>query len=213
MISDGESWSGEVEKSLQNALDAKVPVFVVGVGTLAGGRMPAWVPKTKDEEADPETPLFSRLDRAGLQKIAAVGGGQYFELDRDGDRHIANAIIDAAKRRAPVTGRHRAVRRSLLAVPGHRRRLHDRRTALSARTLRALDPADRRHPRAPRALHRDRVGCRRCHERSNATTALVRRSAFSVLRSSFDVRVRRSAFDVRRAASPEPPAPASRPAC
>jgi Ca-activated chloride channel family protein len=104
MISDGESWSGEVEKSLQNALDAKVPVFVVGVGTLAGGRMPAWVGKTPEEEADPETPLLSRLDRTGLQKIAAVGGGQYFELDRDGDRHIANAIIDAAKRRAPVLG-------------------------------------------------------------------------------------------------------------
>ena len=46
----------------------------------------------------------SRLDRAGLQKIAAVGGGQYFELDRDGDRHIANTIIDAAKRRAPSIG-------------------------------------------------------------------------------------------------------------
>jgi Ca-activated chloride channel family protein len=104
MISDGESWSGEVEKSLQNALDAKVPVFVVGVGTLAGGKMPVWVPKTKDEAPDPETPLFSRLDRTGLQKIAAVGGGQYFELDRDGDRHIANAIIDAAKRRAPSLG-------------------------------------------------------------------------------------------------------------
>jgi hypothetical protein len=81
-----------------------VPVFVVGVGTLAGGRMPLWVPKTKDEEVDPETPLFSRLDRTGLQRIAAVGGGQYFELDRDGDRHIANALIDAAKRRAPSLG-------------------------------------------------------------------------------------------------------------
>lgn len=104
MISDGESWSGEVEKSLQNAVDSNVPLFVVGVGTLAGGRMPKWVPKTPDEEADPETPLISRLDREGLQKIASVGGGQYFELDRDGDRHIANAIIDAAKRRAPAIG-------------------------------------------------------------------------------------------------------------
>jgi Ca-activated chloride channel family protein len=104
MISDGEAWSGEVEKSLQKALDAKVPVFVVGVGTLAGGRMPKWVAKTAEEEADPETPLFSRLDRAGLQKIAGVGGGRYFELERDGDRHVANAIIDAAKRHAPSLG-------------------------------------------------------------------------------------------------------------
>lgn len=104
MVSDGEAWSGEVEKSIQNALDAGVPLFVVGVGTLSGGAMPKWVPKNPDEEADPETPLSSRLDRDGLQKIAAAGGGQYFELDRDGDRHIANAIIDAAKRRAPAIG-------------------------------------------------------------------------------------------------------------
>ncbi|MGE3512947.1 MAG: VWA domain-containing protein [Vicinamibacterales bacterium] len=104
MISDGEAWSGEVEKSLQNAIDANIPLFVVGAGTLAGGLMPKWVPKTPDEEPDPETPLISRLDRQGLQKIASAGGGQYFELDRDGDRRIANALIDAAKRRAPSIG-------------------------------------------------------------------------------------------------------------
>jgi Ca-activated chloride channel family protein len=104
LITDGEAWSGEVEKSLQNAVDAKVPVYVVGVGTLAGGRMPAWTPKTADEPIDPDIPLISRLDRQGLQKIASVGGGQYFELDRDGDRHIANSIIEAAKRRAPSIG-------------------------------------------------------------------------------------------------------------
>jgi hypothetical protein len=33
--------------------------------------------------------------------IAYEGGGQYFELDRDGDRQIANAIIDTGKRIAP----------------------------------------------------------------------------------------------------------------
>jgi Ca-activated chloride channel family protein len=104
MLSDGEAWSGEVEKSLQKARDAGAPVFVVGVGTLAGGKMPAWVPKAGDAEVDPDTPLFSRLDREGLQRIAANGGGQYFELDRDGDRHVANTVIDVAKRRAPAIG-------------------------------------------------------------------------------------------------------------
>jgi hypothetical protein len=49
-------------------------------------------------------PTTSRLDRASLQKIASAGGGQYFELDRDGDRHIANTIIDTAKRMAPSLG-------------------------------------------------------------------------------------------------------------
>ena len=32
--------------------------------------------------------------------IATAGGGRYFELDRESDRDIANAIIDATRRRA-----------------------------------------------------------------------------------------------------------------
>ena len=54
-----------------------------------------------DGTKDP-SPGQSRLDRASLQRIAAAGGGQYFELDRDPDRDIANAIIDAGRRQAPV---------------------------------------------------------------------------------------------------------------
>ena len=104
MVSDGEAWSGEVEASLERAVDARVPLYVVGVGTLAGGRMPPFFGPDGKEERDPETPLISRLDRSALQKIAANGGGQYFELDRDGDRNIANAIIDAGKRLAPSIG-------------------------------------------------------------------------------------------------------------
>ena len=44
---------------------------------------------------------ISRLNRASLQRIADSGGGQYFELDRDADRDIANAIVDAGRRLAP----------------------------------------------------------------------------------------------------------------
>jgi Ca-activated chloride channel family protein len=104
MISDGESWSGEVQKSLKKAADAGVPLYVVGVGTLGGGKMPEFKDENGQVVVDPETPITSRLDRASLQRIAAAGGGQYFELDRDGDRHIANAIIDAAKKNAPSLG-------------------------------------------------------------------------------------------------------------
>jgi Ca-activated chloride channel family protein len=101
VLSDGELWSGEVQKRLEDARSRNVPVFVVGVGTLGGGRMPAFLGPDGEEIRDPEVPLNSRLDRASLQQIAYEGGGQYFELDRDGDRHIANAIIDAGKRLAP----------------------------------------------------------------------------------------------------------------
>ena len=102
MVSDGESWSGEVEKSLKKAAQRNIPLFVVGVGTLGGGAMPIFKDKNGKVVVDPEVPLISRLDRPSLQRIAAAGGGQYFELERDGDRRIANAIIDTGKRLSPV---------------------------------------------------------------------------------------------------------------
>jgi hypothetical protein len=101
VISDGELWSGEVQKTLDEAVARDIPVFVVGVGTLGGGKMPPYLGPDGKEIKDPEVPLYSRLDRPSLQKIASEGHGQYFELDRDSDRHIANAIIDAGKRLAP----------------------------------------------------------------------------------------------------------------
>lgn len=95
MLSDGESWSGEVARSLARAADARVPLYVIGVGTLAGGMLPI----VKDDETGEEgSPGRSRLDRASLQRIAAAGGGQYFELDRDPDGQVANRIIDAGRR-------------------------------------------------------------------------------------------------------------------
>jgi hypothetical protein len=102
VLSDGELWSGEVKKTLDEAVARNIPVFVVGVGTLGGGKMPAYSGPDGQEIKDPEVPLYSRLDRSSLQKVAAEGHGQYFELDRDGDRYIANAIIDAGKRLAPA---------------------------------------------------------------------------------------------------------------
>jgi hypothetical protein len=99
MLSDGESWSGEVARAIDRAVREHVPLNVIGVGTLAGGDLPA---TTVDGVHQP-SPGKSRLDRASLQRIAAAGGGQYFELDRDPDRDIANRIIDAGRRQAPTT--------------------------------------------------------------------------------------------------------------
>jgi hypothetical protein len=49
------------------------------------------------------SPGISRLERSALQRIAAAGAGQYFELDRDGDRHVANTIVADGRRLAPAT--------------------------------------------------------------------------------------------------------------
>jgi len=101
VLSDGELWSGEVQKALEESVARNIPLFVVGVGTLGGGKMPPYYGPDGEEVHDPEVPSYSRLDRKALQEIAFTGAGQYFELDRDGDRKIANSIIDAGKRLAP----------------------------------------------------------------------------------------------------------------
>jgi hypothetical protein len=108
LLTDGQAWSGEVAKSLRLAARRQIPIFAVGVGSLAGGLLPN-VPQPTSEgrgaaPEEPEPPLRSALDRASLQRIAESTGGQYFELDRESDRRIANAIIDAGKRLAPTVG-------------------------------------------------------------------------------------------------------------
>ncbi len=98
LVSDGQAWSGEVEQSLALARKEKIPVHVVGVGTTAGGVIP------EPQRAANDEPVASRLDRNSLAVIATAGGGRYFELDRETDRDIANAIIAATRRQAAQTG-------------------------------------------------------------------------------------------------------------
>ena len=103
LVSDGQAWSGEVAKSLKLARAKDFPVFVVGVGTTSGGLIPE-APTRSGGALVETTPIRSTLDRLSLTQIAAAGGGEYLELDRDGDRDIANRIIDAARKRAGSRG-------------------------------------------------------------------------------------------------------------
>ena len=103
LISDGQAWSGAVARSLGLAASRHIPVSVVGVGTTAGGYIPATAP------TDPNAPaaasaIRASLDRGSLAAIAAAGSGEYFELDRESDREIATRIIDATRRRAGSRG-------------------------------------------------------------------------------------------------------------
>jgi Ca-activated chloride channel family protein len=94
LISDGQAWSGEVAKSMAMAQERGIPLFVIGVGTTVGGVIP-------EPNRDPSRAAVSSvLDRSSLATIATAGGGRYFELERESDRDIANAIIDATRRRA-----------------------------------------------------------------------------------------------------------------
>ena len=98
LLSDGQAWSGEVERSLARARARSIPVYTIGVGTSGGGFIPE-PPHNPAAGLEPP-PVYSILDRASLSAIATAGGGQYFELDRETDREIANEIIEATRRRA-----------------------------------------------------------------------------------------------------------------
>ena len=110
LVSDGQAWSGEVKESLAEAKQRGIPMYVVGVGTTAGGLIPE--PPRRDVTAatgpgapsPPLPPVHSALDRSSLNVIATAGGGYYFELDREPDRAIASTIINAARQRAGTRG-------------------------------------------------------------------------------------------------------------
>jgi Ca-activated chloride channel homolog len=61
LISDGETWSGEVARAIDQLREAGVPLFVVGVGTLAGGRMP---PMPFPDDGDPPPTMSRSISRS-----------------------------------------------------------------------------------------------------------------------------------------------------
>ena len=97
VVSDGQSWTGDVARALQTAKDRKVPVFVVGVGTNVGGMIPE--PAAADGTRPPPQ-IHSALDRKSLLQIAVAGGGEYFEIGEQSDRTIAFRIVDRLRSRA-----------------------------------------------------------------------------------------------------------------
>ncbi len=97
LLSDGQAWSGDVERAIEAARRENIPVFVVGVGTSNGGFIPE--PPAEDPTKQPP-PVYSRLDRESLARIAGAGGGRYMELDRERDVDIAVSVIDAVRKMA-----------------------------------------------------------------------------------------------------------------
>jgi hypothetical protein len=105
LISDGQAWNGEVDTAMAAARAHDIPLYAVGVGTIGGGDIPD-PPDEPDGSALTERPdpIHSVLDRTSLMALAANGRGAYFDLGADSDRHTANAIIDAVRRRAGPQG-------------------------------------------------------------------------------------------------------------
>jgi hypothetical protein len=97
VITDGQAWSGDVAISVLAARQRKIPVNVVGVGSIGGGMIPE---APRADGTTPPATIHAVLDRASLQQIAGAGGGEYFEIGHEPDRDVAFRIIDSVKRRA-----------------------------------------------------------------------------------------------------------------
>ncbi len=97
VISDGQAWSGEVERALRLVRERSIRVYVVGVGTTGGGFIPE-PPRGRYDE--PEPPIHAVLDRRSLRAIADTGGGAYFEIGSEPDEVIALRIVRDAQQSA-----------------------------------------------------------------------------------------------------------------
>jgi Ca-activated chloride channel homolog len=99
VISDGQVWSGNVQRSIAAAAQRGISVDVIGVGTSNGGMIP--LPRDdKGVVLAGFEPIRSIIDRTSLREIARAGNGEYFEIGTAADEQIAARIIQNAARRS-----------------------------------------------------------------------------------------------------------------
>lgn len=93
VVSDGENHGDEVEKRAEAAFDDGMVIYPVGVGSVDGGTIPIienGIPGFKRDENG--AIVRTRLDEAGMIKMAAAGGGRYFSAS------LGDASVQAIKR-------------------------------------------------------------------------------------------------------------------
>jgi Ca-activated chloride channel family protein len=81
LISDGEDLSGEIDEGLDALKEAGVRVYAVGIGSETGEPIPLLDKKGEVVGYKKDTAgntVLTRLDRAGLIRIAESMGGQFF---------------------------------------------------------------------------------------------------------------------------------------
>jgi Ca-activated chloride channel homolog len=99
IVSDGQVWSGDVQRALALAVQHNIMVDVIGVGTSTGGMIP--LPHGENGKVLAGfLPIRSSLDRISLMTMAREGNGEYFELGAGSDEQIAARIIQSAARRS-----------------------------------------------------------------------------------------------------------------
>lgn len=80
VITDGENHEGGAEEAARRASELGIKVYVMGIGTAKGGRIP--VGKSGEFLRDREGNIVvTKLNEAMAQSIAAAGNGTYIRVD------------------------------------------------------------------------------------------------------------------------------------
>jgi Ca-activated chloride channel family protein len=83
LLTDGEDLEGRAAAQAEEALKRKIRVFVVGVGTEAGGKIPVAEPDGRSAFLrDPEgNEVVSKLERESLVALARLTGGEFLSAE------------------------------------------------------------------------------------------------------------------------------------
>ncbi len=110
IVSDGESTAGSVAAAVKRAKRAKMTVYAIGVGGAAGAPIPRYdrngrMIGYKRDRAGQR--VLTRLDPAGLKRLAGATGGIYLESTLAGDEvgQIATAVATLEQTEAEAAER------------------------------------------------------------------------------------------------------------
>lgn len=85
IITDGESFDGDLKKSLELAKESQTKIFCIGIGTEKGEPIPIYEngqfkEYLKDEKGKT---VVTKLDSSTLEQIALVSGGRYYNMNQN----------------------------------------------------------------------------------------------------------------------------------
>ncbi|MBL7850342.1 MAG: VWA domain-containing protein [Cyclobacteriaceae bacterium] len=82
LISDGEDFGDETEDIAKEIADKDIKLFTLGIGTERGSQIYAGRSLKTDKSGNP---VISKLNPASLKQVASLTGGQYFEINDNGN--------------------------------------------------------------------------------------------------------------------------------
>ncbi|WP_372520862.1 vWA domain-containing protein [Candidatus Ruminimicrobiellum ovillum] len=85
IITDGESFDGDLKSSLEEAKESQTKIFCVGIGTEKGEPIPTYENGQFKEylKDDKGKTVVTKLDSSTLEQIALATGGRYYNMNQD----------------------------------------------------------------------------------------------------------------------------------